>query len=296
MPRCATTASWRGSPEDRVLAGQPGDRRPRRDGVRPGCRRRAAPRGTPLRGVLGQLLEHGAHRRHGGLVAHQQQVRTRRRRELDAAVVEAATRRHQHDAVTDARPVAAHVEPGPTSVALEVQHDVDDEGGLLAGAADVADRVGAHVAALRRGRARARCAHQRLVGTLRRGDAAGDRVGEDQLDPLVAARRRRRRSRPARPAELDADEARRQPLDGDHLDLGEEHGQRGGGHGHRFSWRGASGTWRPTGTTSGVCETGSSMTRLSRPKTVRTTSSVTTSAGVPSATIRPSCSATRWSA
>ena len=41
---------------------------------------------------------------------------------------------------------------------------------------------------------------------------------------------------------------------------------------------------RDTGTTRGVCETGSSMTRLSRPKTVRTTSSVTTSRGVPSAT------------
>ena len=56
-------------------------------------------------------------------------------------------------------------------------------------------------------------------------------------------------------------------------------------------WSGLVGTWcgrwRPTGTTRGVCDTGSSMTRLSRPKTVRTTSSVTTSRGVPSAATAP---------
>ena len=48
--------------------------------------------------------------------------------------------------------------------------------------------------------------------------------------------------------------------------------------------------------TSGVWDTGSVITWLSRSKTVRTVASVTTSAGVPSATMRPSRSATRWSA
>ena len=53
-------------------------------------------------------------------------------------------------------------------------------------------------------------------------------------------------------------------------------------------------TWRPMGTISGVPETGSSMTRQARSKTSRTSSSVTTSAGGPSATNAPPFMATRW--
>jgi len=54
--------------------------------------------------------------------------------------------------------------------------------------------------------------------------------------------------------------------------------------------------WRPIGTIMGVCETGSTTTRESIEKTSRTSSSVTTSTGLPSATSRPAFIATIWSA
>ena len=53
-------------------------------------------------------------------------------------------------------------------------------------------------------------------------------------------------------------------------------------------------TWRPIGTTIGVPETGSATTRQARSNTSRTSSSVTTSAGGPSATSAPSFMAIRW--
>ena len=228
MPRWATTASCRPRPSSSPsrashTTSTPAGRRTSWTSAATGTSRNAVPRR-----VVGQLLEHRADGGHGGLVAHEEQVGARAGRELDAAVGVAPPRREQRDPVTD-RGARGPERAGADEVALEVEHHVDDEGRRGPGAAYVADRVGAHVAALGR-RTLEPGREPGVVGALGGGDAAGLGVGEDELDALVPARTVDAEVGEVGAAELDADEGRREPLDRDHLDLGEEHGQ-------RSSWR-----------------------------------------------------------
>ncbi len=175
----------------------------------------------------GELLEDHRDRGQRGLVAHDQQPSTRGGVPLDAAVRVAAARCHRRDPVADPgrqRPGAAR----PRRALVD--DDVDDEPGVVTAADDVAHGVGAQVAALRF-RPVQPLGVPALVGALEaRHDAR--RPGEDELDPLVEPRPFDAEVGQQRAAELDADEARREPGDRADLDGPEQQRQLGGGAGH----------------------------------------------------------------
>jgi hypothetical protein len=169
------------------------------------------------------------HRRHRRLVAHEEQPVRRTRHELDAAEGHPSPGRHGRDPVSNLRLSGPRGARAGGSVA-DVEHEVDHQPGVRAGAAHVAHGVGAHVAALL-GRPREPGLHPGLVDALERVERR--RRGEDQLDPLVVARAVGAEVGQRRGGELDPDEARRDLLEARDLDLCEQERQRGRGGGHR---------------------------------------------------------------
>ena len=139
-----------------TVAGQPDTSTPR-GAAGPARRPTRAPPGTPRRGRRRQVLEDAAHRRYGGLVGHQQQ----RLAPCPGSNSMPPYSSPRRGAIVISRsPTFAappRREPGPGRTVLEVQHEVDDEPGVRADAANVADGVGAHVPALGLRDAPARC-------------------------------------------------------------------------------------------------------------------------------------------
>ena len=175
-PRTSTRASPRGPGRPRRRRPRPGPARhpaarpPRRapaspsgravprqpDDLDPGRRRQlldvVAQRHLDQRrtdSVGRQVAQDPGDRRQRGLVADEQDPAGLAGRELDPAVLVAATRGHRHEPVADlgaGGPGAAR--SGLAVPVVVVQHDVDHQPGVLARPDDVADRVGPHVAAL----------------------------------------------------------------------------------------------------------------------------------------------------
>ncbi len=156
-------------------------------------------------GVVVEVLQDAAHGRHGGLVGHQEQLARGPGRELDAAVLDTATRGHGDQPVPHVRLLGPRG-AGPGLALGRVQHQVDDHPGVHARAADRPHRVGAHVAALGL-RELEPGVPPRLVRTGERRQLAHV-VREDQLDPQVVERAVDAEVGERRPAQLDPDEAR----------------------------------------------------------------------------------------
>jgi hypothetical protein len=173
-------------------------------------------------GIRRQVLEDAADRRDGRLVGRDQQQARRTGRELDAAEVLAAARPHQHQAVAHGGP-RRPARTRARATLLEMEHQVDDQPGVDVGSAYFADGVRAHVPTLRGGDVEPG-GEPRLVGA-REGRQLAGVVREHQLDPLVEQRPVDAEVGERRGAELHAHVGRREALDGDDLDLVEDHRQ-----------------------------------------------------------------------
>ena len=144
-------------------------------------------------------------------------------RELDAAVLDAATRGHGDQPVPDARLLGPHASPGRPAPSAGCSTRSTTSLVSAPAPRTAAHGVGAHVAALGL-RELEPGVPPRLVRTGERRQLAGV-VREDQLDPQVVERAVDAEVGQRRPAELDPDEARREPFDGHHLDLVEDQRQ-----------------------------------------------------------------------